>query len=442
MTDRFLGGGDGSSPATDPATGGDWSSSHATFTEAAAAAAALGDRIFVSDQFLQVVGDTDLVAPAAHTRLEPLSMVVVDHNNTAIRRTTYNGTPGNGEINGQPNAHIRFVGNWYIRGLRIIEGDTSTHFTSGCQVKLEDCLFGYIKTTAENIQQSAGSIVFLKNTDVIFQDGNHYWQIANNNNSFIMHGGSFTHSFATPTYFFRWAGGKAGTFELEGVDFSNSNAPNELITVSGDAQLFMARLVGCNVPSAWPRMSDTSRGYLKDTYYMQEVPLWPLYESRFNDQFGEKKASTIIYRANGASDGETNYSLQFAVNSGASANGFNASTHQLAAVNAGDLSGKVLKVHYANNKRALADKDIWVEVLTSAGIYSNRVGSGMTGNTHPDESGNVDWRDGAGALTGYNEQSISISGFGTTSGISLIRVNVSEDFSTDNLFVCPKMEIS
>lgn len=171
MTTRYLGGGDNSSPTTDPGTGGDWSSSHDTWANAISAMA-VGDTLIVKADYAEGGMSGALGFPGSNGT-GFCYVVTVDPNDTSAFQegSDYNIQTDAGVIdlgiNGRVvmiGLHIRIgddlaLGNFdelYLYNGKLVvnrggSGSTATFRSSdNSQLVLQDSTFGW------DVQDNAG----------------------------------------------------------------------------------------------------------------------------------------------------------------------------------------------------------------------------------------------------------------------------------------------
>ena len=434
--------------------GSSWTDAYQTLQAAATAATLVNDIIYVKETSLETFGlDTSIAVNAAHTKLAPLRILVVDSTASDAPVSNY-GTTGNGELNVSGSFEIKFTtGSVYIWGLRYILIDSAAATDFGENVTFERCYYFMNNTGGENITFGTADVVTFIDTDIDFSSGNHQFDFTNDCTGLKMFGGSITASGTSATRgLVAFNSTKSGWAKFYGVDLSAFNAARPLAEIpAADSEGIDVSYVNCKFGGTRNPIS------VGDPIYMPQQSMISVagseaYLREEQQHNGALTTSTAIYRNSGATDGTTNFSFDIA----STANATERQPYKilLAAQNYGNLSTKTLKVHFAQNSggspvTALKDTEIWITAYspTSTAIDS-RYSRGLplaAGSTLTDESASEDWiNTGVSpvSLGGYTEQSMSLSGFGTTEGVVRVYLNIAKDFSTDNLFVCPKIEIA
>ena len=414
---------------------------HVDWNSAMTDASAAGDIVWVAHDNATVSGaDINLTANANHTQNNPLRIVVAN-SSTGDPVTDY-GTAGNGEVDAN-NLDFDITGHFYISGLRVISMDGSAMSGgSGGSATWEKCLYSTDKGTAETFGNSSEGQVLFKDSDIDFSGADHNINLPDNF-VFRMEGGSMTTD-ANVNEIFIYSANAGAVIDMNHVDMTGINATTDLINDTSTG-MNRANFNFCKWNATLPTIFGAATSELSfcDKVTITGSPI----ETQTQYRFGTVLDETTIRMASGATDGTTDYSLKVESNSNAARN--SPLRHFLALVNAGDLDTKTIKVHFAQNSgAAIDDNDIWIEcyALTSSGVklITDRLGLGETTTTnHTDESGNVDWRNGASALSGYNEQSCSVTVSGATTGILQVFLCVGADFTTtNNLYVNPKVVVS
>lgn len=429
--------------------GTSWTDAYQTLQAALTAATVVDDIIYVKKSSLETFGsDTSLAVNAVHTKLAPLRILVVDDAASDAPVSTY-GTSGNGELNVSGAFEIKFItGSVYVWGLRYIFRDSAaaTDFTEN--VTFERCYYFLNSTGGEKLTSGTADVITFIDTDIDFSSGNHQFDFTNDCGHFRMFGGSITASGTSGTLgLVAFNSTKSGIVRLYGVDLSAFNSARPLIEIpTANAEHIVAEFVNCKFGGTRNPITVGNPIFMpqSDVISISGSEAYLREEQQHN---GKLTTSTTIYRNSGATDGTTNFSFDIASTA-------NATERQpfrvlLAAQNYGNLSGRTLKIHFAQNAgapTAIKDVDVWITAYSpTSGAIDSRYSRGLplaSGTNLTDESGSEDWRNGGGALSGYTEQSMSLSGFGTTEGVVRIYLNIAADYSTNNLFVCPKIEIA
>lgn len=446
MADVFIdsnaaGANDGTSwtDAYNAGTQADWSS-------AATDAATAGDRIIVADVNATVCSSNfSVTVNANHTQDDPLKIIVSDVvGSTTVTPVTDYGTSGNGEIDGNASNDIQFNGFAYIHGLRFVNMDSSI-WDGGANscMTYEKCLWDMNKAaSAEELRLSNGGKVTLIDTDINMQTQAHSINMTLDAGSIQMIGGSIATD-SNVTNIFEVTSARSGHILGTGIDCTSINASTDMVQ-TGVVEGFNALFEDCNWPATMPTLYGSTVTNLGTFDYI--IASGDQHEISAFYRNGTVLHETTIRRADGADTGSQTYSIKF--ESTSSTRRSNPLRHLLAIANPGDLDTLTIKAHFAQNSGGALDNDeIWIECLTptSAGVSSDtdRNLLGGTATTHTDESGSVDWRDGAGALTGYNEQSCSVTVSGATAGELYVYLCVNGDFTTtNNLYVDPKLVIA
>lgn len=416
------------------------------WTNAATDASAAGDRIIVaSDQATVCTGNFGVTINANHTDIDPLQIIAsASGSGTTVAPVTNFGTAGNGEIDGNATWDIEFAGPFIMYGMRIVNHDHSFIDGTGSPAVYEKCFYGMNKTTGNENYDFASGPTSVTMIDCTWEmsGGVHRVEVITDGVRWTMIGGKFTTDSAQVDIF-RIFGGRSFICNFIGVDCSGVHANTDLFRMlSGKPDLVDAFFYGCKFGSTLPTLWSTT---------LDDLPLFSkiiisgpghVVAAQYNN--GNCLTETTILRDGGADTGSQAYSVKFESN--AKAVRGQPMRHLFRVENPGDLDTLTVKCHFANNKGALTDAQIWIEtsVTTSAGniTASDRNGLGATATTHTDESSNVDWRNGAGALTSYNEQSCDVTFSATTTGPIWVHLCIAADFSTDNLYVDPKLVIA
>lgn len=406
------------------------------WTNAATDASVAGDIVWVAHDNLTTLGaDLDFTVNANHTEDNPLKIVVAN-SATWTPVSTY-GASGNGEIDCNNN-HFSPSGHATIHGLRVSTSDScNIGGGSSGSIRWEKCFLLIDKSTGENFFTSSETSIVFVDTDIDIQTSDHDLQLLDNT-TWLFYGGSITTD-ANVTKVFDIISATGGYVELNNVDLTGINASTDIFNDTGIG-LIQAFLNNCNFAATLPTIFGAAATGMSSGH--QIIASGNQAEISAQYRKGTVVDETTIYRASGATDGSTNYSLKMEPNSNATrAAPFR---HLMTVTNPGDLDTLTIKVHFAQNSGgAIDDGDVWIEcyAATSAAISTNtdRLDLGETTTTnHTDESASVDWRDGAGALTGYNEQSCSVTVSGATEGILYIYFCAAADFTTtNNLYVDP-----
>jgi hypothetical protein len=444
MTDVFI-----DSTAVGSNTGVDWANAYNAGTQvdwnnAATDASAAVDRVIVaSDNATVLTGNLSLTVNANHTLFDPLEIIVsASGSGTTVAPVSDHGTAGNGEISGASNFDINFNGFVYIHGLRMINMDASSLDGVGDPLVLEKCFYGMTKTlSAENFIIASGSSVTWIDCDIEMSGNNHNFLIGTDSPSIKMIGGSFTTD-SNVARIINIASGKSVDAQFFNVDMTGIDAATDLaqgVTNEG----IVATYYNCKWNSTMPTLWGSTITNLKQLSRI--IATGPDFEIAAQYSNGNLLDETTIRRAGGADTGSQTYSIKFESTSNAVRN--QPMRHLFRVENPGDLDTLTVKLHFANNQGALTDDQIWIE--TSAADSTTIISEtdrnllGASATTHTDESGNVDWRDGAGALTGYNEQSCEVTFSTTTAGPIWVSLCVAADFTTtNNLYVDPKLVIA
>lgn len=437
MTDYYI-----DSTATGANTGLSWTDAwngggQADWTSAMSSASVAGDRIFVAhDNATTLTADFSGTVNANHTKDNPLEIIVA--NSATTTPVSDYGASGNGEVDAGGTYHFALVGHVYVYGLRIQNMDGVNLDSSGRSPVYERCLIGLDKTSsAETYIFNNGGEVTLIDSDISLASQAHRIYFGNDGCAFRMYGGAIT-SDANVTHIFNIPATKSATVELIGVDMTGINAATDIFQ-GGAAESFTAVLDNCNWPATIPTLYGSTISNLGDLDYIKVTG--DLNEISTQTRYGQILTETTIYRDGGANDGANDYSLK--VESNSTASRVCPLRHLLVIDNPGDLDTLTVKVHFAQNSgAAISDNDIWIEchtpTSTSVSSDTDRVAPSVSSTNHTDESGSVDWRNGAGALTGYNEQSCSVTVSGATTGLLYVFLCVAADFTTtNNLYVDP-----
>lgn len=437
------------STATGADNGTSWTDAFPTLQGGLTAASSLGDIVLVDDGHNESPSaDTNLAVNAAHTKEQPLQIVVVDKaDDTPV--SDY-GASGNGEIDVTAgHYHIAFTGGAVkVWGMRFIAEDSvsAPQFTS--HIRFERCYYALVPSSSEDLQPDAGIYVEFIDCDIDF--GTTYvvpftFGSGDDGSQLFISGGSYIGG-PTGARLVRADVDSNGKVLIVGCDLTGFNTSGAFVEVSGVLESLTVDFINNILPATEPALFAGAKTNLTPGSYIKMVGDEPYRFSQvlFNGTMVEE---TTIRRTSGASDGSTAYSLK--IESDSSARESSPMRILLACQNYGDLSGKTLKVHFAQDSgapTAIKDIDIWLEVSAAQASAQDwrttRTLPLATGSDHTDESGSEDWRNGGGALSGYTEQSISASGFGTTQGMVYVWLCVARDFTTDNLYVCPKIEIA
>lgn len=445
MTDYFI-----DSNATGANNGTSWADAwnagtQADWTNAASTATTAGDRVAVANNnATSLTANLSMSVNANHTKDNPLKIIVSSSTSgTTITPVSDYGAAGNGEIDGNGAYDIGFSGNVYVYGLRIQNMDSSSADAGGNSPVFERCYYNMNKTgSAETFTFGNGGELTFIDSDINIASQAHDFGFNNDYGKFRMIGGAITTD-ANATEIFNITSTKSCIIELVGVDLTGVNAATDMVG-GGSPEGVTFDASGCNWPATLPALWGGTTANLGDldkfTASGSQI------ESSCHYKYGTVLNETTIRRANGATDGATDYSLK--IESTSTASRTSPFRHFLAVVNPGDLDTLTIKVHFAQNSgAALDDEEIWIETMaaTSSGMSYNtdRLGLGGTATNHTDESGGVDWRNGASALTSYNEQSCSVTVSGTTAGVLYVYLCVAADFTTtNNLYVDPKPVIA
>jgi hypothetical protein len=439
------------SGATGAADGTSKTDAYTTVQAGLTAATTLGDLVYVhKTHFENPSADMNLAVNSAHTREQPLQLVVVDMDSSDTPVSDYQAS-GNAELDVSAGGyHVVFTtGSVYVWGMRFKMTDSvsGTHFVNS--QTFEQCRYEINTTNGELVQAGSRSkLVFIESDITWTGTGNVRFYLASSSDgqSIEVYGGSFSTA-AAASSFYEIGGDSNGKFYASGVDLTGMNTSGNVINIAGTSESCDVAVTNCKLPATEPTII---AGTLKNLPANSAVDVvfeeaFRRYSARFN---GIAVEETTIRRASGASDGSTDFSLN--VSSTSDARESSPYRVLLACQNYGNLSGKTLKVHFAQDSgapTAIKDNDIWIEVHAATSTASDFTKTNpiplAAGTNHTDESGSEDWRDGAGALSGYTEQSISASGFGTTQGMLYVWLCVAADYTTTNsLYVCPKIEIA
>lgn len=440
MTDYFV-----NSAATGLNTGLNETDAWTSLASAYATATVLGDRVFVDPAHLEnLSADANYSAGGAHTRQNPLQIIVANLT-TKVPVANY-GASGNGEINGGTSWHVNFDGNQYIWGLRIITGDTVAITDS--QMVYENCYWAVEKsTTSEQITMGAqGDTVSLINSDVKFDNHDHRLAFNNDAQGLEMIGGSLSANYAsTSQSLFQISADRSAQLWFANVDMRGVHANRNMFSFGTTVELTNVYMVNCPLADPAPSITNDTID-IRPPGRITITGEQPYMRREFKDT-GNLIEETTILRDGGASDGTIPFSLKIQSNSNAKRT--RPFRILLACQNVGNLSGKTIKIHFAQNSgvpTALKSSDIWIEsnIATSTGMDHRTSGEapGVVGSDLTDESASEVWKNGVSDLSGYTEQSMSLSGFGTTQGMVYIWLCVAADFSVNNLYVCPKPEIA
>lgn len=439
------------SGATGAANGDSWTDAYVTLQAALTALTTLGDIALVHQTHSEAPSaDTNLAVNGTHTEVQPLQIIVVDKDNSDLPVSDYQAS-GNAEIDVTAgHYHLRFTGGAvHVWGHRFISEDavSGSHFTSHCTY--ERCLWQIIATSDEDLTIDNGIIVRFKDSDIILSNAATNTTFSHlggdDGGQLLVEGGSIATSNSNARLV-EYIGVSNGHDRFEGVDLTGLDTGMTLVSIAGAVESMSCKFINCTLPGTEPALITGSLSNLRagSEIVMTHDEPYRMQLARHN---GTAIEETTIRRSGGASDGSIAYSLK--IESDSNARESNPFKILLACQNYGNLSGKTLKIHFAQNSgspTAIKDIDIWLEVSAAQASAqdwrSTRALPLAAGSDHTDESGSEDWRNGGGALSGYTEQSISASGFGTTQGLVYVWLCVARDFTTDNLYVCPKIEIA
>ena len=447
MTDHFLsstvvGGSNAGTSWTNAWNAGtqvDW-------TNAAAAITVAGDRLIVSDDNATVLGaDTTFTAHANHTEDNPLQVIVASNDGgTAFTPVSDYGASGNGEISGNASWHFKPSGYVYFYGIRLTNFDSTDLVADDGLVTYERSLLQFNKVTAESYTFSnPGSSVILIDSDLDYSGASHAIKFNLDACTFRMIGGAITTD-ASVARLLNVNSGFSGKVLFSGVDMSGLNAATDIFQGSAN-ESFHGRLPNCKFPATLPTIwgsALTNLGTASDIIVTQEAP----YQLFAQYRYGNIREETTIRRSGGADTGAQTYSFKCEATSAAGRTA--PLRHLLAIADPGSLASVTVKVHMASNTGvALKNDQVWIDISapTSAGVFNgtSRNNLGATPAIYTDESGSEDWRNGGGALAGYQEQSMSVTPGLATTGPLYVWLCVAEDFATtNNLYVCPKLDIA
>jgi len=412
------------------------------WTSAATRASDAGDIIYVAhNNNTDMTGNATFVANANHTEENPLK-IIVTNSSTSIPVDNY-GTAGNGELDAQTGAYDMVFQGWVsIYGLRYLSPDG--HTITNHQLTLENSLFLMADTGNETYPIPSATHLSFINSDIDFSNANHGFILGGDGSIFSMIGGSITTD-SNVTDLFRINSSKSGRISLIGTDLSGVDAATGMLLNPATSEHYFVDIKNCKMPSTMPTLITGTVGNMR----LSDGIVMSGNTGELSAQYlqGYLESQTTVNRTDGANhDGSTLYSLK--IESASTATRAAPLRHLITRLNYGDLNGTDVTVHFAQNSgTALKPHQIWIEMATqtSTGTYflSSASKPSITNDAdYTDETSNVDWNDGAGDLSGYAEQSITVSPAVTTEELIYIWLCVAEDFSTNNLYVDPKPVIA
>ena len=411
-------------------------------------AAAAGDIIYVSINNATVcAADTTQTVNANHTPDNPLKIVVGTPNGaTGITPTTTIPASGSGEISGNSLRHMIINGNIWAWGLRFVNMDNHTFLSADNCWTFQLGYIGLDKTASAelyNIGNHARLIMFNSTLDVSGAD--HTLALQADGAGIEMYGGAIT-SDSSAAKIFQVNDVKSFSLLCVGTDMTGINSATDLIQSTGDMEDLDARLIGCKMGATWPTLFGSALSTMdnKSAIIVSEE------QGTMSAQYHNGNVlEDGVYRDGGAKyDGTNQYTLK--IETEATISRTNPLKHLLAVSNFGDINTTTVKVHFATDMAsALQDDEIWIEVTATAATSTSSDSSvaeleGTPAN-YTDESGSEVWKTAADAdLTGYQEQSMSVSPTVTTTGLVYVVLCVAVDITTGGkvLYVDPKLDIA
>ena len=433
--------------------GSDWDNAYnagtnADWSSAATRASAAGDVVYVSNDNLSNSGDVNFNVNANHTRDNPLKVIVKTPSGATGGTVVsgYSQTADLGQVGAGDGgtAHFACNGHMWAWGLRIDGQDLSTFISNAGSLVLQNSLYRSNKTTSETLTFGSESAMLCINSDIEFSGTNGGNFNAGDGSSLTMIGGALT---ITGSLDFIAVGSvKQLTMLLSGVDCTGVSSSAQMITNSGgESGGTDVRFENCKWPATLPTLVSTP-GNLKTTDRIILSQDQAILRAEYRQ--GLVIPETSITRSGGAnSDGSSPYTLK--VEASSLATRTTPMKHLLAISNYGDITGTTIKVHMASNTGvALTSDQIWIQVSASrASAHYQAITTTAieeTPTTYTDESGSEVWYStGTTDLTGYEEQSMSVSPAVATEGLIYVWLFVAADFDTTyNLYVCPKLDIA
>lgn len=438
--------------ATGSNTGANWENAlntgnNATWTTAIATASNAGDKVVFEDSDLTTLtADFAATVNANHTLSNKLQIIRSSNSGggTTIIPSGGIGTAGNGEIDCNDAHHFLLSGNYIMSGMRLTSMDSqSLHGgTAGRGVTYENCLILSDRSTAETFAMGSGGVLHLVDTTLEMINANHVITFSFDGAGVFMHGGALITD-SNVARIFQVGAGKMATIEMDSVDCTGINAATDLHQSSGVIERLISLWRNCEWNAALPPLWGSALSNLSPQSRITiSGP-----QFKFGAQYsnGGVMHETTIIRDGGADTGSQTFSHK--VEASSTATRTNPLRYEFAVANPGNLNGKTVKIHFANNKGAATNDQVWTEmrVATSSGMITvtDRNLLGASATTHTDESGSVVWKNGAGDLTSHNEQSSSNDFVVATTGALWITLCVADNYlDSDDLYADPEPVIT
>ena len=447
MTDYFI-----DNTATGANDGTSWADAYNTGNNAALSSAMLdctvaGDRVIISNNATTITLNADFttnVSVVTHPETEPLQIIVSStQSGTGVTPVDNYGPAGEGTIDGTATYLFSPGGNIYWYGVLIVNPDhLSLIFRE--EATFDPCHYLISDTGVAVLRPSgvATRCLFL-NSRFEFSVGNTVLQAFGGPIRIQTIGGSIR--YVGNSGIMTTRNNESVIWDIVAADLTEIVSGAALLETLANGEAARMKVQGCKI-SATPFRLVHSNPERLTRYDQVSVSAEP-HNLRVQYQVGSLISDTGILRDGGATSKTTAYSFKMETTSATSATRGNPLRHRFSVADPGDLNGKTLKVHFANDQGALTSDDIWIECYAqSSGTLITETTREVLGNTsattYTDESGNEDWRDGGSALVGYNEQSMEVTFSSTTQGIVYCILCLAAGFDVDSLYVDPKLEIA
>lgn len=434
-----------STDGDDADDGSTWALANATLAGAMTDQVA-GDTIYVSDAHAESAGAAKTITFPG-TLASPNKVICGDD---AASPPTAVSTAGTVTTTG--NFGITLIGCAYVRGLSFSCGTTSVSPTlqlannAADRQTFEDCNF-ILAASGTGARVRIGSSTTSAVGSVRWQNcgaklANASQAIRVQYSRFDWEGGSWLSGGTSPTTVFEGASQGHCRIDVNGVDFSNLDASNNLFTANAGS--LRATIRNCKLPSSWSgalclafqpgtrvEMYNCDAG---DTNYR----LW------IADEFGDIKQETTIVRTGGANDGTTG--LAWRMESSADAEYPHQTLVSPEIVQWNDTTGasKTVTVEIVTDNVTLTDGECWLEVMYLGtagyplGTWISDAKADVLATAANQTTSSETWT--TTGLTTPVKQKLSVTFTPQEKGFIHARVVLAKASTT--VYVCPKADVT